>query len=102
MKCFTRVSRLTVFVMSVKTGTAAIATSFLPNTSTAWYWQSCKHLSLPYWGATKMILQQSSLTIRGSISMEVKSGGDGTVRLQPQVMYGVRRPLGNFIVFIDV
>jgi len=46
--------------------------------------------------ATKINLQQSSLTKRGSISTEAKSGGDGTVRLQPQVTYGVRDPLDSF------
>ncbi|KAN0080657.1 hypothetical protein V8E54_003861 [Elaphomyces granulatus] len=38
MKSFAQVSRLAVFVLLVKTGTAA--SSFLPGAFTAWYWQS--------------------------------------------------------------
>ena len=28
--------------------------------------------------------------------MAAKSGQDGTVQIQPQVLYGVRHPLGNY------
>jgi hypothetical protein len=77
MKSFARVSRLALFVLSVKTGTAA-SSSFLPDTFTSWFWQSCKHLSLLIGvSATKIILQHLSL-IHGSISMAAKSGQDGT------------------------
>jgi hypothetical protein len=97
MKSFTRMGRLVIFVLSIETGTA-VSSSFLPDTFTAWYWQSCKHLSLLVHirvSATKVILQHLS-SINGSISMAAKSGEDGTVQLQTQVMYGVRYPLDNY------
>ena len=44
MRYFARVSRLALFVLLFKTASS----SFLPDTFTAWFWQSCKYLSPPY------------------------------------------------------
>lgn len=52
MNLFVSVSRLVIFALSVETGIAANS-SFLPDTFTFWFWQSCKHLSLPQVDATK-------------------------------------------------
>jgi hypothetical protein len=96
MKSFARMTRLVIFVLLVEAGTA-VSSSFLPDIFTAWYWQSCKHLSLVHIKAsvTNIILQHLSL-INGSISMAAKSGEDGTVQLQRQVMCGVRHRLDNY------
>ena len=97
VKSFARMSRLVIFVLLVEVGTA-VSSSFLPDIFTAWYWQSCKHLSRLVHikvSVTNIILQHLSL-INGSISMAAKSGEDGTVQLQRQVMYGVRYRLDNY------
>ena len=100
MNSFARVSRLVIFALSIETGTA-VSSSFLPDTFTAWFWLSCKHLSLPCWYRghgvpLKLITLQHSSLINGSISMAAMSSQNGTVQTQLQVLCGVRHPLDNY------
>src|SRR5467141_1249984 len=94
MNIFARVSSLAIFALSVETGAAA-SSSFLPDTFTSWFWQSCKHLSLPskLGRVSLKFTLQHLLSITGSILMAAISGQHGTVQIQPQVLCTVRRPL---------